>query len=97
MLFGNFLEAQLRSLREAIDEQEFAEDYGYSSDSDIEDEEDEWRIQRCGVAKYGIESGVRGLSGSPAISSKDKIVYEDHDECVEQGRVVKIPDVAYVT
>ena len=90
MLFGNFVEAQSRSLREAIDKQEFAEDYGYSSDSDIEDEEDKWRIRQCGVTS-------QGLSGSTAISNKDKIVYEDHDECVERGKVVKIPDVAYVT
>ena len=80
-----------------IDQQEFAEDYGYSSDSDIEDEEDQWKIQQCGVASRSTKSGARGVSGSPATSSKDKIVYEDHNKCVEQGRVVKIPDVAYVT
>ena len=97
MLFGNFVEAQSRSLIEAIDQQEFAEDYGYSSDSDIEDEEDQWSIRQCGVASHLTNSGVLGLSGSPMTSSKDKIVYEDHDECVRQGRVVKIPDVAYVT
>ena len=97
MLYGDFVEAQSRSLIEAIDQQEFAEDYGYSSDSDIEDEEDQWSIQQCGVASHSTNSGVRGLSGSPATSIKDKIVYEDHDECVRQGKVVKIPDVAYVT
>ena len=91
------MESQSRSLREAIDQQEFAEDYGYSSDSDIEDEEDEWKIQQCGVTSYGIGSEVRILSGSPAISGEDKIAYEDHDECAKQGKVVKIPDVAYVT
>ena len=97
MLYGNFVEAQSRSLIEAIDQQEFAEDYGYSSDSDIEDQEDQWSIQECGVASHSTNSGVRGLPGSPATSSKDKMVYEDHDECVRQGKVVKIPDVAYVT
>ena len=71
-----------------ISEQEFAEDYGYSSDSDIEDEEDQWSI-RYGVT-YATQSRVRGLS-------EDKIVYEDHDECPAQGKVVKIPDVAYMT
>ena len=97
MLFGNFVEAQSRSLIEAIDQQEFAEDYGYSSDSDIEDEEDQWSIQQCGVASHSTNSGVLDLSGSPTTSSKDKMVCEDHDECVGQGKVVKIPDVAYVT
>ena len=40
MLFGNFTESQFRNFNEVIDEEEIAEDYGYSSDSDLEDDED---------------------------------------------------------
>ena len=40
MLFGNFAESQSKDFKEAVDEQEYAEDYGYSSDSDLEDDED---------------------------------------------------------
>ena len=41
VLFGNFAEAQSKDFnKEAIDEGESAEDYGYSSDSDLEDDDD---------------------------------------------------------
>ena len=42
MLFGNCAESQSKDFNEeAIDVQESAEDYGYSSDSDLEEDEDE--------------------------------------------------------
>jgi len=41
VFFGGFAEAQSRDFdEETIDEGEFAEDYGYSSDSDLEDDGD---------------------------------------------------------
>jgi len=81
VLFGNFAESQLKDFtKEAIDEvDESAEDYGYLSDSDLEDDEDE-------------------KVASVAIPGEDKkIPCEQHEERVEKGKVVKIPDVAYVT
>ena len=81
MLFGNFAESQSRDFtKEANDEeQESAEDYGYLSDSDLEDDED-------------------GKVASVAIPGEDKkILCEDHEERVEKGKIVKIPDMAYVT
>ena len=41
VLFGNFAESQSKDFKEGIDEEESAEDYGYLSDSDLEDDEDE--------------------------------------------------------
>jgi len=42
VLFGNFAESQPKDFtKEAIDEGGSAEDYGYLSDSDLEDDEDE--------------------------------------------------------
>ena len=79
-----------------MDEEDFAEDYGYSSDSDLEDEEDQLRALQHTVAEDAIQPEVQDPSDSPAISSGDNMVFEDH-ECVEQGKVVKIPDVAFVT
>ena len=80
MLFGNFAESQLKDFtKEAIDEEESAEDYGYLSDSDLEDDEDE-------------------KVASVAITGKDKkFLCEEHEECVDKGKVVKVPDMAYVT
>ena len=41
MLFGNFAESQSKVFKRGpVDEQGYAEDYGYSSDSDLEDGED---------------------------------------------------------
>ena len=97
MLFGDFAEAQSRSFEGVIDEGGFAEDYGYWSDSDLEDEEDESRIPRSAAAEDATQPETQDLTNSPAISSEGKIVYEDHKEYVEQGKVVKIPDVAFVT
>ena len=97
MLFGGFAEARSRNFKEVIDEEGFAEDYGYWSDSDLEDEEDELGIPRSAAAEDATKPEVHDPTDSPAISSEGKIVYEDHKECVEQGKVVKIPDVAFVT
>ena len=75
-----------------INEEEFTEDYGNFSDSDLEDEEDTALL----VSKNAMRSGL-GSSHLPAISNRGKRDCGDHEECVEQGKVVKIPDVAFVT
>ena len=79
MLFGNFTESQPRSFEEAIDKEEIAEDYGYWSDSDLDDDED----------------GEAAPVAIPAESKK--ALCEVHEHRVEKGKVVKIPDVAFVT
>ena len=97
MLFGDFVEARPRNFGEVIDEEGFAEDYGYSSDSDLEDEEDQLRALQHTPAEDATQSEVKDLYDSPSISSRDKVVCEDYGKRVEQGKVVKIPDVAFVT
>ena len=80
VLFGSFAEAQSRDFREgAIDEEEFAEDYGYSSDSDLEDDGD----GRVAPAAVPLEEKKR--------------LCEEHEEHIEKGKIVKIPDMALVT
>ena len=97
MLFGDFTEARPRNFGGEIDEEDFAEDYGYSSDSDLEDEGDQLRALQRTPSEDATQSEVQDPSDSLAISSGDKTVYEDHGERVERGKVVKIPDVAFVT
>ena len=89
MLFGNFAESQSKDFNEAIDEEEYTEDYGYLPDSDLEDSEDE----KASSLKPASKSNVRPLDRS----GEDKIVCEGHEEHVERGKVVRIPDVAFVT
>ena len=92
VLFGNFAESQSRDFKEAIDEEEPAEDYGYLSDSDLEDDEDE----KVSLFKPATKSKVHPFDPFK-ISGEDKIACEEREECVEKGKVVKIPDIAYVT
>ena len=92
MLFGSFAESQLKDLSEKLDGEESAEDYGYLSDSDLEDDEDEKPSSGRRAAKSKIHR-----SKSPEIPSEVKIACEEHDECVGKGKIVKIPDMAFVT
>ena len=86
MLFGNFAESRSKDFNEAIDKEESTEDYGYLSDSDLEDDEDD------------KASSLNPTSNSKVhLSGEKKIVCEGHEECVKIGKVVKIPDIAFVT
>ena len=79
VLFGNFAESQLKDFNEAVDEGDSAEDYGYYSDSDLEDDDD---AKIPSVASPGEDK---------------KILCEAHEERTETGKIVKIPDMAFVT
>ena len=93
VLFGNFAESQLKDFKEPIDDEESAEDYGYLSDSDLEDDEDEKVALSNGASKPKVQ-----LIDPFGIPGEDRrILWEEHDERVEKGKVVKIPDVAFVT
>ena len=94
VLFGNFAESRSKDFsKEEIGDEESAEDYGYLSDSDLEDDEDEKVTSFTRTNKqevhpfdpFGIPSG------------DSKIVCEEHEEHIEKGKVVKIPDMAFVT
>ena len=86
MLFGSFAEAQSKDPNEeTIDEEELAEDYGYSSDSDLEDDVDRGVTLVTPVAPVAVPS------------EEKKILYEEHKERIEKGKIVKIPDMAFVT
>ena len=91
---GDFAGPQSKdSNKEEIGDEEYAEDYGYLSDSDLEDDEDEKAasFKPTGKSKahlfdpFGVPSGCR------------IITCEEHEERVEKGRIIKIPDLAFVT
>ena len=87
MLFGDFPESQSKDFKEVVDEEESTVDYGYSSDSDLEDDED---------TTVAAESGIRPSDSIEALV-EDEVAPGDHEEGVKKGKVVKIPDVAFVT
>ena len=92
MLFGNFAESQSKNFRDAVDEEDSAEDYGYMSDSDLEDDGDETIS-----FGYNVKSGINHPSDPFAVPGEDPITCEDYEERIERGKVVKIPDIAFVT
>jgi len=63
------------------------------SDSDLEDDEDEKVVPIKRKAKS------KACSSDPfAVPGEDKkIICEEHEERVDKGKVVKIPDMAFVT
>ena len=93
VLFGNFVESQSKDFKETIDEEEYAEDYGYVSDSDLEDDEDEK------VASFNHTAKSKVHPSDPFVipGEDEKIICEEHEECIDKGKVVKIPDMAFVT
>ena len=86
-LFGNFAESRSKGFDEAIYENEYAEDYGYLSDSDLEDEKPPFARKQVKVSS---------AHPFPTLG-EDKLVHEKIEGRVWKGKVVKIPDVVFVT
>jgi hypothetical protein len=93
VLFGNFAEAQPRGLEEAICGEETTEDYGYLSDSDLEDEEDEKNIP----FKEQIKPMFHPFDPFVTLREERRSLSEENEERIGEGKVVKMPDVAFVT
>ena len=94
MLFGNFAESQSKDFsKDPIDDEESAEDYEYLSDSDLEDDEDE----KVASSKHTDIPEVHPFDPFGVSGEEKSILCEEHDEHVEKGKVVKIPDIAFVT
>ena len=90
VLFGNFSEAELRDFNDDVGcHESTAEDYGYDSDSDLEDED---RLPTLSTLARN-ESGA----GPSRPSHRQVGDYEDHRELDNKGKVVRIQDVAFVT
>ena len=92
VLFGNFSESQSKDFEEVVDEEESAEDYGYLSDSDLEEDEDEKVSSSKPLPKPNAHP-----SDPPVGPSQGKVVWEEYKERIGEGKVVKIPDTAFVT
>ena len=90
-LFGDFSESQSRDFTGPVDEEESTEDYGYFSDSDFEDDEDEV------VSSFNDTSESNASQHGPLTVLGDGDRCEDQEEHPEKGKVLKIPDVAFVT
>ena len=93
VLSGNFAESRSKDFKEPIDDEESGEDYGYLSDSDLEDDEDE----KIALFKPTIKSKVQLFDPFGVPGEDKKTLHEEHDDYAEKGKVIKIPDMAFVT
>jgi len=90
VLSGAFAEAELKDFSQPIDESECAENYGYCSDSDLEDD---------GGAVKKREGGLRGHPFDPFCFpvSEEMPTYDQHKEFARKGKVIKVQDIAFIT
>jgi hypothetical protein len=95
VLFGQFGEAELKDFSEPLDNDEFVDDYGYYSDSDLE--EDEEPASSKGPRKPNDLAGG-GLSDLFCfLPAEDEPIYGEYKESFKKGKVIKIQDVAFIT
>ena len=92
MLFGNFAESQSKDFSNDIDDEKSAEDYGYLSDSDLEDDED-----KIASSKHTAKPKVQLFNPFGVPDEEKRTPCEEHEERVEKGKIVRIPDMAFVT
>jgi len=83
VLFGTFVEAEIRDFSETVSD-ELAEDYGYSSDSDLEED---WDLENPRPAGVPTAGGPR----------KKKSSYGQYTESTLAGKIIKVQDIAFIT
>jgi len=94
VLFGSFAESQSKDFsKDEAGDEESPEDYGYLSDSDLEDDEDE----KVASFKNTSEPRVNPFIFGCVPGKGERTPREEYEEHVEKGKVIKIPDMAFVT
>ena len=95
VLSGTFAEAESKDLSQPIDESECAEDYGYCSDSDLEDDDDAVE----GGKTLKKTATLRGHPFDPSCFtiSEEVFVYGQHEASAKKGTVIKVQDIAFIT
>ncbi|KAF9785398.1 hypothetical protein BJ322DRAFT_1006548 [Thelephora terrestris] len=97
LLSGTFAEAESKDFSEAIDDGETAEDYGYYSDSDLED--DDHVANSTGPLETAASSGEDSSSQPSSYFGNDNLpcAHDDFRKRPQQGKIIKVQDVAFVT
>ena len=93
MLFGTFAEAEAKNFSEHLDDTEHAENYGYHSDSDLEEDGD-----------FASPKGPKPIRGHPfdpfcfiPADNDHTPAYGEHMERLEKGKAIKVQDMAFIT
>ena len=93
MLSGEFAESEPKDFSEPIDEGDQAEDYGYYSDSDLEDDGDEVNAGKA-HEKSPLESNSSHPLRSPTVNKEPAPTYGEWKEPLGRGAVIKVHDIA---
>lgn len=93
MLFGQFGEAESKDFTESLDDNESANDYGYYSDSDLEEDEDSASSKEA-LSQRRHPSNPFSL---PPVENELVSTCGEHKERLEKGKVIKIHDMAFIT
>ena len=95
VLSGAYAESEPKDFSEPIDEDECAENYGYSSDSDLEDDEDAEDAMSAGNV---LEKAILPESVPvPANVKEPTPVYGEWNDSPGKGTIIKIHDIAFIT
>ena len=90
VLFGNFSEAELKDFNGGIGDDESTGEYGYYSDSDLEDDEGEMITSPKTVP-------MLGPSGPSYLLEGGRPRHENQTGLTGKGKIVRISDMAFVT
>ena len=98
VLSGLYSESEPKNFSEPIDEDEEAENYGYYSDSDLEDDEDVANTTGKSSKKAAtLKSSSLDSPRLPPDDKKPEPIYGEWDEPSGKGTIIKIHDVAFIT
>ncbi|KAF9785361.1 hypothetical protein BJ322DRAFT_827159 [Thelephora terrestris] len=98
LLSGTYSESEPKDFSESIDEDEQAENYGHSSDSDLEDDDHVVNSMAKTPKKAAPpKSNSLGPSCLPASDKRPAPVYGEWKEPSGKGTIIKIHDVAFIT
>ena len=96
VLCGTFKEAESKDFSEPIDDNASGEDYGYYSDSDLEEDEDVANSEE----RPKETAPLRGHPFDPlcfSVDNESTHVYGEREERPVKGKVIPIQDVAFIT
>jgi len=95
VLSGTFAEAELKDFSLPIDESECAENYGYYSDSDLEDDDD--AVKEGETLKKTATPRGHPFDPFCFTAGEEMPTHGQHKVSTKKGTVIKVQDIAFIT
>lgn len=98
MLFGQFGEAEPKDFPEPLDDDESADDYGYCSDSDLEEDDDSASSNKSSKQNsLAAGSNLPDPFYFPPIENEPAPTCGEYEGRLKKGKIIKVQDMAFVT